>query len=165
VPGCTGELESLEDGTGNPLPSSAASFPQHCVSLKSRQWSSGQPAQGKWQWGSATASQNRTPSRHEAESGENSENAGAAAPEVGQAQGRGQAEGGAQGQGGGQGGGQGRVPREVPGVDLSEMVEVGVILGPHGLKGDVRVKVLTDFPEQRLGQVTWQPATRNPSSH
>ncbi|CAI7858699.1 unnamed protein product [Closterium sp. NIES-54] len=35
-------------------------------------------------------------------------------------------------------------------------VEVGVIVGAHGLRGELRVKPLTDFPEQRFGQGGWR---------
>ncbi|CAI5516939.1 unnamed protein product [Closterium sp. Naga37s-1] len=37
-----------------------------------------------------------------------------------------------------------------------EGVEVGVIVGAHGLRGELRVKPLTDFPEQRFGQGGWR---------
>ena len=34
-----------------------------------------------------------------------------------------------------------------------EMVEVGIVIGAHGVRGEARVKPLTDFPEERFGQV------------
>ncbi|GJP82960.1 hypothetical protein CLOP_g13178 [Closterium sp. NIES-67] len=43
-----------------------------------------------------------------------------------------------------------------PPVWEGEGVEVGVIVGAHGLRGEVRVKPLTDFPEQRFGQGGWR---------
>ena len=34
---------------------------------------------------------------------------------------------------------------------LQEWVEVGVVGPPHGLDGSVKIKPLTDFPQERLG--------------
>ena len=39
------------------------------------------------------------------------------------------------------------------GLEEEEMVEVGIVIGAHGVRGEVRVKPLTDFPEERFGQV------------
>ena len=33
---------------------------------------------------------------------------------------------------------------------MTEYFEVGKILSPHGLKGEVKVNATTDFPEERL---------------
>ena len=38
----------------------------------------------------------------------------------------------------------------------TEFVEVGVVGAPHGVRGEVKVQPLTDFPQDRLGT----PGTR-----
>jgi 16S rRNA processing protein RimM len=48
-------------------------------------------------------------------------------------------------------------------VGPSSLVAVGEVLRPHGLRGEVRVRALTDRPEERFGGlhecVLWEPDT------
>lgn len=36
-------------------------------------------------------------------------------------------------------------------VSADSLVEVGILHGPHGVRGEIKVQPLTDFPEERLG--------------
>ena len=49
------------------------------------------------------------------------------------------------------------------------LVEVGILHGPHGVRGEIKVQPLTDFPEERLGSAgvryACQPACCQGSCH
>eukprot|EP00850_Spirogloea_muscicola_P016279 SM000131S26709 [mRNA] locus=s131:86610:87479:- [translate_table: standard] len=42
-------------------------------------------------------------------------------------------------------------------TEEEELIEVGVIAGAHGLKGELRIHAKTDFPEERFGKVLSSP--------
>ena len=55
------------------------------------------------------------------------------------------------------------------GLSADSLVEVGILHGPHGVRGEIKVQPLTDFPEERLGSAgvryTCQPACCQGSCH
>ena len=41
---------------------------------------------------------------------------------------------------------------ELAGAAGSEWVEIGILRAPHGVRGEIKVQPLTDFPEDRLAE-------------
>lgn len=55
---------------------------------------------------------------------------------------------------------QGTGPAGTAGGGDSQWVEIGILRAPHGVRGEIKVQPLTDFPEDRLAEpgvrcVTW----------
>lgn len=48
---------------------------------------------------------------------------------------------------------------EIPESD-ENFVIIGYIMGTHGLKGEVKVRIETDFPVERFERVSWRNGTK-----